>query len=323
MGRTLVVLNAQAGTVMDTGAEKLRTDVEAALRTPDREVVVSVLEGQDMVRAIRTAGKQGYDTVVVGAGDGSVSYAASVLCGTDITLGILPLGTMNLLAYDIGIPRDLPGAIAALQASEPMAVDLATLNGRAFHGVSGLGFFTQMALAREAGRNSSGRITGWLLALGKAVLRSGRHSLEIEIDGERAPIDAYAALITNNAFDAPGWHRSRLDSGELEILIAEERGALAKVKAGADVLIESWRDNPGIHAFKAKAVTIHAPYRRRSWVATDGEITRETLPLHYRIAPRALKLLMPPDSVQRQPKGEPATPVRVAGASGSEPSHAA
>jgi diacylglycerol kinase family enzyme len=180
-----------------------------------------------------------------------------------------------------------------------------------------------MALAREAGRNSSGRITGWLLALGKAVLRSGRHSLEIEIDGERAPIDAYAALITNNAFDAPGWHRSRLDSGELEILIAEERGALAKVKAGADVLIESWRDNPGIHAFKAKAVTIHAPYRRRSWVATDGEITRETLPLHYRIAPRALKLLMPPDSVQRQPKGEPATPVRVAGASGSEPSHAA
>jgi len=323
MGRTLVVLNAQAGTVLDTGAETIRTQVEAALRTPGREVEVSVLEGEAMVRAIRTAGKRGYDTVVVGAGDGTVSYASSVLCGTDITLGILPLGTMNLLAYDIGIPRDLPGALEALQAAEPMAIDLATLNGRAFHGVSGLGFFTQMALAREAVRTSRGRITGWFLALGKAVMRSGRHSLEIEIDGERAPIDAYAALITNNAFDSPGWHRSRLDTGELEILIAEERGALAKMKAGADVLIESWRDNPGIHAFKAKAVTIHAPYRRRSWVATDGEITRETLPLHYRIAPRALKLLMPPGAVQRQPKAEPAASSLAGAPSGDAPSHAA
>lgn len=298
MGRTLVVLNAQAGTVRDVGAEKIRAQVDEALNLPGQDADVRVLEGAEMVAAIKSARSDGYDTVVVGAGDGTVSFAASVLCGSDVTLGVLPLGTMNLLAYDIGLPRDLPGALDALRHAQAKRIDLATLNGRAFHGVSGLGFFTQMAMAREQMRNSRGRAMGWFLALGRAVLRSGRLSLELEIEGQRAPVDAYAALVTNNVFDMSGWHRSRLDAGVLEIHVAEDRGALARIKAGADLLVEAWRNNPGIHSFQAKAVTIHGLRRRRAWVATDGEITRETLPLRYEVAPGALSLLLPPDAAQ-------------------------
>lgn len=300
MGRILVILNAKAGTILDLGAERVRAEVDAALTGPDNDVDVMVREGDGMTHAIRTAPKIGYDTVIVGAGDGTVSYAASVLCGTDVTLGVLPLGTMNLLAHDIGLPRDLPGALKALSEAEPMRIDLATLNGRAFHGVSGIGFFSQMALAREAVRQTHGRVFGWFLALGKALVRSGRLRLDIEVDGRRVSLDAYAALVTNNSFDGAGWHRSRLDAGELEIHIAEERGALARVKAGADLLIEAWRDNPGIHSFKAKNITINATHRHRGWVATDGEITRETMPLRYEIKPKALTLLVPPGAVQWQ-----------------------
>ncbi len=298
MGRTLVVLNAQAGTVRDVGAEKIRVQVDEALTLPGQEADVQVLEGAGMVAAIRSARAAGYDTVIVGAGDGTVSFAASVLCGTDVTLGVLPLGTMNLLAYDIGLPRDLTAALEALRAAKAKRIDLATLNGRAFHGVSGLGFFTQMAMAREQMRSTRGRILGWFLALGRAVVRSGRLSLELEIEGQRAPVDAYAALVTNNVFDRSGFHRSRLDAGVLEIHVAEDRGALARIKAGADLLVEAWRDNPGIHSFQAKAVTIHGLRRRRAWVATDGEITRETLPLRYEVAPGALSLLLPPEANQ-------------------------
>ncbi len=299
MGRTLVVLNAKAGTLLDLGAEKAAQEIDAALTRPDREVKVVLAEGREMARSIRHAARDGFDTLVVGGGDGSLSYAASVLAGTDVALGVLPLGTMNLLAYDIGLPRDLKGAMAALAEAKPMRIDVTKLNGRAFHGVSGVGFFTQMAMAREAGRHDrGGRILGWLVALGKAVMRSGRLSLEIEIEGQRESIDAYAALVTNNPFDAPGWHRSRLDTGLLEIHVAEERGALARIKAGADLLVENWRNNPGIHSFQARAVTIHGTRRRRTWVATDGEITRETLPLRYEVQPKSLTLLLPPTAVQ-------------------------
>ncbi|TCT03298.1 diacylglycerol/lipid kinase family protein [Aquabacter spiritensis] len=305
MSKTLVILNAKAGTIADLGAERVRAEVDAALTQPGRDVDVLLCEGAKMAEAIRGAAAQKYDTVIVGAGDGTVSYAASVLCGTDITLGVLPLGTMNLLAYDIGLPRDLPGALVALQGAEPMRIDLATLNDRAFHGVSGIGFFSQMALAREQGRKTSGRVFGWFVALGKAVMRSGRLRLDIEVDGKRVSLDAYAALVTNNCFDGADWHRSRLDAGVLEVHVAEERGAFARVKAGADLLVQSWRGNPGIHSFTAERITINAVHRDRAWVATDGEVTRETMPLRYEIRRDALTLLMPPGAVQWQGKHVP------------------
>ncbi|MDQ0505442.1 diacylglycerol/lipid kinase family protein [Xanthobacter agilis] len=288
----LVVLNAKAGHLLDLGADPVRRQVEAALSRADRDVQVVVAEGDEMCRLIREAPEAGHDTVVVGGGDGTLSYAASLYANTDTVLGVLPLGTMNLLAYDIGLPRDLEGALDALHTARPMRIDLGTLNGRPFHGVSGVGFFSQMALAREQERERHSRAVGWLIALAKAAFRAGRISLELEVAGVSHPVEAYAALVTVNAFDAPGLHRSRLDGGLLEVMVAEDRGALARLRAGADVLVGAWRDNPGIHLFTTRRVTIHAR-RRRAWVATDGEVTRENLPLRYVIDPGALNLLVP------------------------------
>lgn len=299
MQRMRVVLNAKAGTVRDLGPDKVRRTVDDTLSRRDLDVDVVLAEGEALAQAIASAPREGYDTVVVGAGDGTLSYAATVFANTEVTLGVLPLGTMNMLAYDIGLPRDLAGALAALTDAHPMRVDVGLLNGRPFHGVSGVGFFSQMALAREQLREQQGRVAGWFLALGKALVRSGRFSLEVEVAGAREPIEAYAALVTVNAFDAPGWHRSRLDGGLLEVLIAEERGTLARLKTGAEVLVDAWRGKPGIHAFSARRVTIHAR-RRRAWVATDGEVLRETLPLRYAVAPGALRLLVPRTAIQWQ-----------------------
>lgn len=292
MRRMLVVLNAKAGRVTDFGSEPLRRQVDSSLTRADLDIQVAVAAGAELAALIRRAPLDGYDTVVVGAGDGTLSLAAATYANSDTVLGVLPFGTMNLLAHDIGIPRDLAGALAALAQAAPMKVDLGLVNGRPFHGVSGVGFFSQMALAREQERERHGRVLGWLIALGKAAFRAGRMSLEVELAGDRRPMEAYAALVTVNAFDAPGLHRSRLDGGLLEVLVAEDRGAFARLKAGADVLVGAWRDNPGIHLFSTPRVTIHAR-RHRAWVATDGEVTRESLPLRYAIAPRALNLLVP------------------------------
>lgn len=312
MGRMLVVLNAEAGTVRDLGVDQVRRTVEAALTRPGVDLDVVAASGAHIAETIKAAPGLGYDTVVVGAGDGTLSFAAHAFAGTDVTLGVLPLGTMNLLAHDIGMPRDLNGALTALKEAVPVRVDVGMMNGRAFHGVSGVGFFSQMALAREQIREKRGRISGWLIALGKALMRSGRMTLEVEIDGRRERVEAFAALVTVNAFDAPGLKRSRLDRGHLEVLLAEDRGALAKLRTSADVVVNAWRDNPAIHAFTAEEVVIHAHrHRKRTWVATDGEVTREEMPLRYAIAPRALSLLVP----QAEPKS------KVGGDDDAHPAH--
>lgn len=289
MRRTLVLINARAGTLLDRGVEQVRRDLEG-LR--GGEVELELLRPRQMARAIAAAPQGPHDTIVVGGGDGSVSCAVNALAGTDKVLGVLPLGTINLLARDLGMPADLGAAVAALAGAEPRRIDLAGLNGRAFHSLSGLGFFSQMARAREEVRGHPlGRLASVGLAAVRALRRTGRFALEIAVDGRQERVDALAVLVTNNRFTAE-WRRPRLDAGLLELHIAEDAGAMGLLKASADLLTGAWRDNPGIRSIAAREVII-THLRPRTWAATDGELMRERVPLRYTLMPRALTVLTP------------------------------
>lgn len=293
MHRILVLINADAGTVLDQGPDKVGALVEQELGGQGREIELRLLKSRKLLDAIREADEGPHDTVIVGGGDGSVRLAAATLGRSDKTLGILPLGTMNLLARDIGMPLDLTEALHALDRAEPKKVDLATLNGQTFHTISGMGFFSQMARAREAARHwKLWRFFVVTIAAILALRRSGRFTLDVEVDGETRRFDAFAALVTVNRFSGPGWHRTRLSDGILEVHVAEERGALAKLKAGADMVTDSWRGNPGIVSVTGRRIVLRRR-RSRGWVSTDGELAREKMPLVYEVMPGALTLLVP------------------------------
>ncbi|MBS9475551.1 diacylglycerol kinase [Ancylobacter sp. VKM B-3255] len=295
MRHVLVLLNARAGTLLDRGGEAVRDLVERELGKEGRTLEVHLLSGKNLLRSIRESGRGQHDTVIVGGGDGSVNLAVSSLDGSDKVLGILPLGTLNLLAHDIGMPMELEAALAALDEAQPSTVDLATLNGKMFHTISGMGFFSQMARAREAARKLKlWRFFAVAFAAFHAIRRSGRMELDVTIDGTAHSFSAFAALVSVNRFTGPGWRRGRLDEGLLEIHIAEDRGALALLKAGADMVTDNWRGNPGIVSLAGRSITVVRHNRSRSWVSTDGELDRETMPLNYNILPGALRLLMPP-----------------------------
>jgi diacylglycerol kinase family enzyme len=236
------------------------------------------------------AAQDDHDTVVIGGGDGSVSAAINVLASTKKTLGVIPCGTLNLLARDLGMPDDIDDAIAALARARTVPIDLANFNGRLFHSLSGLGFFSQMARAREEARDLPHKVLRVGAAALRALSRSGRFSLEIEADGRRHAVDTYAVLVTCNRFAAQDWRRPALDGGVLEVHVARGQGGLDRLKAGADLLTGSWRDNDDIMSFAATTLVI-ASTRARAWVATDGELMRETTPLSYKIRPRALSVL--------------------------------
>ena len=295
MRRILVLLNARAGTLLDRGTDGLRREITERLGATGHEVDVRLLRPRQITRAITEAAQGPHDLVVIGGGDGSVSFAANALAGGDKALGVLPLGTINLLGRDLGMPTDIAAAVAALADAEPRRIDLARLNGRAFHSLSGLGFFSQMARAREEVRGHPlGRFLGFGFAALRALRRTGRFDLEIAVDGRVERVDALAVLVTNNRFNAE-WRRQRLDAGVLELHIAQDAGAMSLLKASADLLTGAWRDNPGIRSVLAREVTI-TQVRRRTWAATDGELAREHVPLRYTLEPQALTVLMPKDA---------------------------
>lgn len=290
MKHTLVLLNARAGALMDAGPARVVAEIEAALKAHCERLDVRLLEPRQLRAAIGQAGRGYHDTVVVGGGDGSVGLAASHLMGSGKVLGVLPFGTMNLLARDLGMPRDPREAVAALAAARPRRVDLAEINGRPFHTLSGLGFFGQMARAREEVRGHPlGRYAGVALAWMRALKRTTPFTADIVTDGGREQVRALALLVTCNCF-AADWLRPRLDEGVLEIHLVEDEGALTKLKASAALITGAWREEGGIRSIVTRSAVITS-LRGHTHASTDGERHRERLPLHYRVLPSALTLL--------------------------------
>ncbi|WP_371346861.1 diacylglycerol kinase family protein [Ancylobacter sp. IITR112] len=307
MVQLLVLLNANAGTLLDRDAEEVRRRIAEALDGGERSVEVRLLRGKELVKAIRASGTGEHETVIVGGGDGSVSLAVQSLEGSGKALGILPLGTLNLLATDLGMPRDLDAAIGALSEASVGEIDVATLNGRRFHTISGMGFFSQMARARETARRwKLWRFLAVAIAAIYALRRSGRFDLDVTVDGTDHHFQAFAALVSVNRFTGPGWRRSRLDEGVLELHVAEDRGGLALLRAGADMVTDNWRDNPGIISLTGRDIVLRRANRARVWVSTDGELGREEMPLNYKIAPRGLRVLVPPPADGTEPVVEAA-----------------
>jgi diacylglycerol kinase family enzyme len=105
-------------------------------------------------------------------------------------------------------------------------------------------------------------------------------------------VEALAVLVTNNRF-GPDWRRPKLDEGLLEIHIAEHDGALSKLKASANLIAGTWRnddDTDGIRSIVARHVVIGRK-RSRTFASTDGELKREQIPLRYEMQPDALTVL--------------------------------
>lgn len=301
MANCLVLLNPRAGTLKDLrkkfGEKGVSDRIDEAFASAGKDVDVRLVPPRDLGSVLDEVAKgDPHAEIVVGGGDGSLSRSLGKLLKSGKTFGVLPFGTMNLLARDLGMPDEMELAIEALAKAEPARVDLASLNGRPFHSISGMGFFAQMARAREAARGmkSFGRYAAFGYAAGKAFFRSGRTRYELVIDGAPKKVEATAVLITNNAFDDDSWRRPRLDEGMIEAIVAHSGGWKDRFRLGFNVVTGGWRDDPLIEIFRAKSVVVEKLRRSRVWVATDGELSRETLPITYETMPGAALMLKPP-----------------------------
>ena len=151
-----VIVNKGGGTSKGDDEETAR--IEAAFDAAGVDADVRATESDDIFDALAEAAKApGLDAVVAGGGDGTLSCAAGHLAGSKRPLGILPLGTLNHLARDAGIPVKLEEAVAVIAAGHVRAIDVAEVNGRVFVNNSSVGLYPDMVRlrARIASRHSS------------------------------------------------------------------------------------------------------------------------------------------------------------------------
>jgi diacylglycerol kinase family enzyme len=135
-----VILNASAGAGDREGARELLLKIFGEAEVSAN---VRLARGGEEIAALarRAASDPGCRTVWAGGGDGTVSTVASALVNTDKAFGVLPLGTLNHFAKDLGLPQDLEAAARSLLTGSTARVDAAEVNGRVFVNNSGLGIY--------------------------------------------------------------------------------------------------------------------------------------------------------------------------------------
>ena len=174
--------------------------VEEKLGSAFPGLAVKLFAG-DIAPHIKAAVASGdVDVIIAGGGDGTISSAAGQLVGTKITLGALPLGTMNLFVQALGFSPKLEQALDELARAAPRPVDVGLVNGRAFlHQVS-FGLQPRMAKLREKLGYRS-RLTK-MLASGRAMvmvaLAPKAVRVNIDLDGEALRVSAPVVVVSNN-----------------------------------------------------------------------------------------------------------------------------
>lgn len=293
MGRIAVVVNAGSRSGDLPG---LAERITAAFAVHQAAPSMVIVRGGDVRDAANRALQQGASAVVAGGGDGTVSTVASVLAGTPVPLGILPLGTLNHFAKDLHIPQDLDAAVQTIAAGHAIKVDVGDVNGRCFINTASLGVYARLVWEREQ-QQLSGRGKWRALAVAAVrVLRSYRRIHVIVNNGEQSRVVRTPfVFVGNNEYELEGsdvGRRPRLTGGRLQVCIAPEMNRIELVRLVAGAFTGRLQ---GADHFEAMSAT-ECSIRTRSWrqgVTLDGELLVLRMPLLFRTRPGMLHVLVP------------------------------
>src|SRR5918993_1431972 len=254
--KPIVLVNAAAGTAVHFAGEELCAKIGRAFGEAGKPCEVRSIDPGSLNAALQSALRSERPVVVAG-GDGSVSAAVQRFAGTGVPLGVLPLGTYNLLAQDLGMSTDLDEAVRQIALAEERRIDLGRVGRRLFHTIAGLGYFSRVARQRaEIRKTIPNKLVGAAVAAFRSFTRSGSLDLEIEAEGLKEAFRTPAVLITNNLLQPESWRRDRLDEGVFEINIVRGDIALPLLRGGLAAFMGSWRESAEIVSWRSSAVTL-------------------------------------------------------------------
>jgi len=265
---------------------------------------------QDLEQQCRRAAESGCEAVFVAGGDGSVGHAVAGLLGTDTALGVLPAGTANVLAQELGLPilswttpRALEHAAQRLARAAAHAVDVGLCNGRPFllWAGGGLdGFVVHRTEPRPRWEKHLGVVGYAASAVRAAVDFRGTH-LQVTADGAQVEGDFLLAVVSNIRSYAGGMATlspdARLDDGLMDLWLFSGAGLRDAVRQAADLLRGQHLHSGRALRLRIREVVLAADTPLHFQL--DGEPAVVAPQVQIRVLPRALRLLIPRQAVPR------------------------
>lgn len=294
--RCFVVLNPMAG---NCTADEVRQVLERHLGGAGYTYHIYETTGkddEDVVAVVRAAVQQGSELVVAIGGDGTVSDAAEALAQTSIPLGIIPVGTANVFAQELGIPLDLEQAFALLSGSHTItSIDAMQVGERWFVLQIGVGIDSLMIRDTE---RSAKRLFGraaYLWTACKWLVGYQPRRFTVVVDGRNVRVRAAQVLVANGGvLGVPplrwGPH-IRPDDGRIDVCIISASSIRDFIGVAWYMLRGLQRYDPRVRYLSAtEHITITSD--RSLPVQADGEIIGQT-PLTIQVKPAAVRVVVP------------------------------
>lgn len=258
--------------------------------------ITLVREGVSISDVVRQAVAAGAAAVVAVGGDGTVSAVAAALIRSETPLGVIPAGTLNHFAKDLGVPLDLEQAVEVIANGKVTAVDVGEVNDRFFLNNSSIGVYPRIVELRDQYRKKG--VGKWIAAAwaSLAVLRR-RPFLGVRIQSREGVILRRSpfVFVGNNEYRMSGLHpgsRESLTGGRLALYVMKAEGRQRLLQVAWEVLRRGAEEASELDCIPVTEVEV-ATKRRNLQVALDGEIVTLQSPLRYRVLPGVLRVLTP------------------------------
>jgi YegS/Rv2252/BmrU family lipid kinase len=246
----------------------------------------------------RHAVDEGFSRVVAAGGDGTVNQVANGIAGSSAALGLLPVGSVNVFAMELGLPsQDLKQCWDIICSSEVRLMDLPSANGKYFVQLAGVGLDAQVV--KETSLTLK-RSFGPLSYLISAAHIAARQPPKLFIESDDAPVhEASFVLIGNGRLYGgpfPFFKHAVLDDGLFDVVVFKRLGYLEIVKYLQDVVFSSDIRVPEVEYFQTQRLRITSD--QDVPLEIDGELAGNC-PVDFQIREKAFRVLAPPSSEQR------------------------
>jgi YegS/Rv2252/BmrU family lipid kinase len=277
--------------IVNPAARGARARVERLQRL-SRNVVIRLTKGPgDAEAQTERAVEQGYTTIVAAGGDGTINEVVNGIGNAPVALGILPMGTVNVLAMELGIPFDLVAAWKVIRAGKIRLIDEASANGHLFVQMAGIGLDAQIV---ERNNRQVKQVLGPLSYLLTATTVAAERPPRLHVTSEgHAPVVGSFVLVGNGRlYGGPFslFKEADMQDGLLDVFVFRHMNYLALMRYLRGTLFGSLARFSDVHYFKSRHVWVEA--NQHVPLEADGELVGHA-PVEFTVRRRKLRVLVP------------------------------
>ena len=265
-------------------------------------------KGSDLPALARKVASEGFDLVIAAGGDGTQSAVAGALVDSDVVMGVLPGGTFNYFARDLGVGETVEEALDTILDARVEAVDLGDVNGLIFLNNVSLGAYPQILKTREGIYKRWGRsrlAAYWSVMV---ALRRLRRPMQLvaRVDGQESRYTSALVFVARSAYQLDSFGlegAEEIRRGEFAVLIAKAKRPLPLMRSALRMAMGKSAKDDDFDLILTDALTIETP-KRRQLVAHDGEKATLESPFKLKVRHDGLRVLLPHDGISKTERPE-------------------